>query len=146
MSKFIPKEIAQELSLLGFNKPCMGYWNKYLPHIIFSYDKLDCFVETNISDIDFQNDFLAPIYSDVIDWFDEKYGVIIYIMPLRDQTVEPERFIFLPAISLRWVDPDIYQDPWDADTVILDRYISMETAILEAIRLVKVGGDKNTID
>ena len=86
------------------------------------------------------------LWDDIIDWFEDEYGIIIYTIPLRDQTVSPERFLILPAIVIKGIDPDIYQDPWDADTIVENRHQALELAVLEGINLIKVRKEKNTID
>ncbi len=140
IKKFIPKDLAYELSLLGYNENCMGYWNKYLPEVIFSADDswVDFAESTKYNVDETSGDFLAPMYDDVIDWFLETHNIIISALPLRDKTVNPERIVFMPSVFIKGIDSDIYEDPWDVNTVILDRYESLQTAIKEGIKLIKI--------
>jgi hypothetical protein len=60
-NEFIPYEQALELKELGFDEPCLMY-----------YDYLCTLVESGVYECK------APLYQQVFRWFKEKYGVYFY--------------------------------------------------------------------
>ena len=68
---FVPYEQALELKELGFNEPCLGYWNidPYLPkptlNMVRPFDHEWCVP--------------APLYQQAFRWFREKYNMHYFI-------------------------------------------------------------------
>ena len=63
--EFATYEISLELKGLGFDEPCLGFWNDY-KRLDFSI-----FVDKN------KNLLKAPLWSQVIDWLREKHDIHI---------------------------------------------------------------------
>ena len=65
--EFVPYEQALELKELGFNEPCLGYWNidPYLPkptlNMVRPFDHEWCVP--------------APLYQQAFRWFREKFNL-----------------------------------------------------------------------
>ena len=72
---FAPYEEALELKKLGFDEPCLGYWNidPYLPKPTFNLVK------------PFEHEWClpAPLYQQAFRWFREKYQMIHQIYSLK---------------------------------------------------------------
>ena len=64
---FIPYELALELKKLAFNKECLGYFFENKLYTEQSGDVVKYFK----SDLD------APLYQQVIDWFEKEYNIFI---------------------------------------------------------------------
>jgi hypothetical protein len=64
--EFIPYEQALELKELGFNEPCMGYFDTRLEHQIGNFDF------TEIKGYNESVSALSPLYQQAFRWFREK--------------------------------------------------------------------------
>ena len=71
--EFIPYEQALELKELGFNEPCMGYFDTRLEHQIGNFDF------TEIKGYNESVSALSPLYQQAFRWFREKYDIACYI-------------------------------------------------------------------
>lgn len=65
--EFVRHEISLELKQLGFDEPCLGYYNTdpYLKTPVFNM----------VKPFDHEWCLPAPLYQQVFRWFREKYGV-----------------------------------------------------------------------
>jgi len=67
--EFIPYEQALELKELGFNEPCLAFYNgKFLESTDYDFD--------NDTPKDIGLCIVAPLYQQVFRWFREKYGIV----------------------------------------------------------------------
>lgn len=67
---FVTHEIAKELNKLGFDKNCIGYF-KYSVHT--NHYELK-FSNYSINKWYSSNEVAAPLWQQVIDWFEEKFN------------------------------------------------------------------------
>lgn len=97
--QFVTYEIGSKLNELGFDEPCFAYFmNKdlhiYSNHIEFdgvSASKLDI-RNSKITDMHkkiFKIEFTAPLWQQVIDWFNENFNYIIKYNSYK-QTMEKD--------------------------------------------------------
>jgi len=67
--EFIPYEQALEIKELGFNEPCLAFYNgKFLESTDYDFD--------NLTSKDIGLCIFAPLYQQVFRWFREKYGIV----------------------------------------------------------------------
>jgi hypothetical protein len=71
--QFVPYKQALALKELGFNEPCLGYWNidPYLPKPTFNIGKV----------FDHEWCLPAPLYQQAFRWFRDKYLLDSIIQP-----------------------------------------------------------------
>lgn len=67
IKQFVSYNIALELKSIGFNEKCLGY---YFENKLYTEESGDVVKY-------FKSDLNAPIYSQVIDWFEENYNIYI---------------------------------------------------------------------
>jgi hypothetical protein len=72
--QFVTFEIAKELKELGFDEPCLARFNKSK----FQMNRLRDWYKHNSGEID-KIYLSAPLWQQVINWFREKYKLIIVI-------------------------------------------------------------------
>jgi hypothetical protein len=75
--EFVPYELALRMKALGFNEPCLAYWDN---HKLFIIDRNSERIQknSNYKDI-FEGIISAPTYSQAFRWFREKYGLYSWI-------------------------------------------------------------------
>lgn len=123
---FVSYEIAKQLKDKGFDEECIGYYDKVHNDIVNQ-----CALITNDNSL---NILTAPLYQQVVDWFREKYNVIITVQP-RDKKFIGVREYFISDVW-RFNSTDKFSNYYEALT----------KAIEEAIKLIdkkefKKGGD-----
>lgn len=69
---FVSYKIALKLKELGFNVECLAYYNKYKD--LYFYNVLP-----DNQSVSIYETCDAPLYQQVVDWFREKYKLIINI-------------------------------------------------------------------
>lgn len=83
--QFVTYEMALSLKELGFNEPCLGFFDKELFLFCLVDQKSDCEINTItyenglnniIADINYETIITAPLYQQVVDWCDSK-GLLI---------------------------------------------------------------------
>ncbi len=75
--EFIPYEQALELKELGFDEPCLAWYNTkgvLLSDITICYDNSDFLY--SLDDMDDGSQCIAPTFSQAFRWFREKYHLI----------------------------------------------------------------------
>lgn len=72
---FSPYDITLILKDMGFNEPCFTYYHDNGERL--SYTSMPCSNTNSFWKVD-KNILPAPIYSQVIDWFKEKYGIQLF--------------------------------------------------------------------
>ena len=89
IEQFAPYELALELKRVGFNEPCLAWYNPkgtLLSDLTIGYEEADFFYTQNDMD---ENQCIAPTYSQAFRWFREKYNLrcqINYIGGLLNKT------------------------------------------------------------
>jgi len=73
-NQFVTYEIAKALKELGFIDPCLAWYNDY--GTLFMVNQV--YGDSNINTTNFSEN-LAPLWQQVIDWFDEKYNLCIFV-------------------------------------------------------------------
>jgi len=81
MKDFTLHPEALDLNKLGFEEPCLAFYNgTFLESTQYRF--YDC------SMMDIGQCFLAPTYSQAFRWFREKYGLCIVIKPIDDKKLD----------------------------------------------------------
>ena len=87
--EFVPFEQALQMRELGFDQPCLGYYDMRYPTKL-NIEKPDFLESQKKCDFIFGTDagrtFLAPLWQQAFRWFGEKYELYSFIE--------------------RWIDPD----------------------------------------
>ena len=69
--EFVPYEEALALRELGFNEPCLGYYNKETNwHLCWSSNSVEPY---NHNDPKYYGNISAPLYQQAFRWFREKH-------------------------------------------------------------------------
>jgi hypothetical protein len=69
--EFIPYEQALELKQLGFDEPCLAFYNgKFLDSTDYDFD--------NGTSKDIGLCIVAPLYKQAFRWFRERYSILLY--------------------------------------------------------------------
>jgi hypothetical protein len=71
--EFIPYEQALALKELGFDEPCLSYFDSRLEHQIGNFDFRE------VSGYKESTSALSPLYQQAFRWFREKYGYDVTI-------------------------------------------------------------------
>jgi hypothetical protein len=116
-TNFVPQEISKQLRELGFNEPCIAYYDKdgdLLGDIGINED-IDNLYRNSYFVIykDFsESEYTAPLYQQVFRWFREKYnisysidwmsrssefynGYYVHFRGINDNKINQENFIVL---------------------------------------------------
>ena len=146
--QFVTYEIALSLKELGFNEPCLGFFDKELFLFCLVDQESDCEINTItyknglnniIADINYETIIIAPLWQQVIDWFRDKHNT--NIEPIRfpnilkwgfvvtDMTIIPKQQTLRENINMSLKVTDVRRfDTFEE---------SREQAILKAIELCK---------
>lgn len=123
---FVPYEIALELKAKGFDEPCLYHWERGADNHgwgLFSSGEWICVKDLITPYYDKDNnicgEFSAPLYQQVVDWFDSKNIVII---PTYSSDVWGYKILYRTG--------EIWNNEW------LYRHQAMEAAIKEALKLI----------
>jgi hypothetical protein len=86
--EFVPHEQALALKELGFDEPCMCFYNnrkelKVYHNVDKDWNTLEHQLLGN-SKITLPNTYSAPTYSQAFRWFREKYDLKSFIQPLKN--------------------------------------------------------------
>ena len=119
--QFASYDIAKEVRDLGFDEECLGF---YYEHI-----KTGFIIEIRKVQINqlSKYDVLAPLWSQIIDWFREKHSLYIDIR-------YPEYEGGVHYAFLIW---KMYSEEYIGSGYTNDYFESREAAILKAIELIK---------
>lgn len=88
INHIVPPEISQKLNSLGYDTPAIGFFNirgVFIPDFNVSREDL---IKTKVPNIN-----LAPLYNQVLDWAQEKYNIIGYIVPAYQKENCPFSFV-----------------------------------------------------
>jgi hypothetical protein len=113
---FVTYKIAKQLKEKGFVEECFGYYNGRLLQI----NGMEILHELSLSDINTD----APLYQQVVDWFREKHKLFIEVRCWNN----------LYSFALIKVDDMTYH--FDSDTERTGYYLTLQDAILEALKLI----------
>lgn len=81
--EFVTYDIAFELKKLGFNEPCLAYWNGAKEPYRLGGDstlpisKITTYKNTNDEGVKWGIQVSAPLYQQVIDWFFNNHNILI---------------------------------------------------------------------
>lgn len=78
---FVPEKESLELKTLGFDEPCLGLYPLAPKELIYKI------LPNQFEAKEYFGGVLAPLYSQVFDWFHEKYNLISYIEPCVHSSV-----------------------------------------------------------
>ena len=78
--EFVPYELAWELKQLGFDEPCLAFYERSKELIIQECEVTD-FHTSSLQCV-------APLYQQAFRWFREKHGLCIVIKPIDDKNLE----------------------------------------------------------
>ena len=73
IKQFVNYNIALELKSIGFDEPCLAYYNK---KELFSFTQI-CNEPLKGHYIKMSNRLCTPTFSQVIDWFEENHNIYI---------------------------------------------------------------------
>ena len=135
--QFCTYEIALKLKELGFDECCLAVYFKDKFQLIkgFNINNVDLHVANEMDAI------LAPLWSQVIDWFLINYNIWIsvdtsLIKFYKDDELQPPKFQFIIE-DLNNRDADYMFHSADEDLFYFDYKEAREQAILKAIELCK---------
>ena len=126
-NQFIPHELSLELKKLGFDEPCLAFYNgKFLDSTQYDFD--------NCSMKDIGQCLLAPTYSQTFRWFRERHQLFGTINV--DQTMEPKFCYSIVRYEL---------NEWKTVVYNSDLFYTYEEAEVECMKeMVKSIGNTET--
>jgi hypothetical protein len=142
--EFVPYSICLKMKVLGFNEPCLGYYENQNENLDISYSNIPLTKEQQkrpgLYEVDNSNNKLpqwatsAPTISQAFRWFEEKYKIYVCLKPVLGSKNGYDSF---PILG--W-DFDIFSTNTDTDnsyymgypigewfTATLDRFEEGET-------------------
>lgn len=87
---FVPEKESLELKTLGFDEPCLGLYPLALKELIYKI------LPNQFEAKEYFGGVLAPLYSQVFDWFREKHSLYSYIEPvIVEHAASPIKFDYV---------------------------------------------------
>ena len=133
--QFVSYEIALKLKELGFDECCLAVYFKDKFQLIkgFNINNVDLHVANEMDAI------LAPLWSQVIDWFLINYNIWIIVDTslikfYKNDELQPSKFQFVIE-DLNNRDADYMFHSADEELFYFDYYDAREQAILKVIEL-----------
>jgi hypothetical protein len=83
--EFVPYELAWELKQLGFDEPCLAFYERSKELIIQECEVTD-FHTSSLQ-------CLAPTYSQVFRWFREKHNIDAWVQPFVSEKQNGKPFL-----------------------------------------------------
>jgi hypothetical protein len=132
---FVSYDIALKLKKLGFDEPCLAFWNQsnlIQKEPFLNGSKLIYYYQNNIgvkeSPSICKENCTVPLYQQVIDWFRINYDIIIRAVPIYTSRALGlnEIYGYVPHCNY-----DDLQDEYDT------YYKALDAAIYKAIKLIE---------
>jgi hypothetical protein len=79
--EFVSYEQALELKELGFDEPCLGFYNHQGQLILMTQEDENSIEVYKNSYVKLGKQYAVPLYQQAFRWFREKYGLIPTIRP-----------------------------------------------------------------
>lgn len=87
---FVPEKESLELKTLGFDEPCLGLYPLAPKELIYKI------LPNQFEAKEYFGGVLAPLYSQVFDWFRVKHGLFSYIEPvIVEHAASPIKFDYV---------------------------------------------------
>ena len=115
--EFVPYELALRLKALGFDEPCLAYYNK---KELFSFTQI-CNEPLESHYIKMSNRLCTPLYQQAFRWFREKYGYWSYI---KEATKGTCRF-YIEKFDEKFFNSDIIDSYEEAELACLEKLIKI---------------------
>lgn len=153
---FVNEKIAKVLKELGFNESCFAYYrlnhvnDDYMFHIVgeWSGDNHDWYINyvgTGLTNNEMQRNpigrlkqcFTAPLYQQVLQWFQEKHNLVIE--PYRQASETFYKIHLYENISWRIVADNRIRPSLE---ITVKEVEAIEAGIIEALKLISDGNEK----
>ena len=85
LKDFVPHEPSLALKELGFDEPCLGYYDAS------NLEKYEFIIQNNVKNSDFIFGMTAPLYQQAFRFFREKYG---YYYPIHRTTNNTNQILY----------------------------------------------------
>jgi len=118
-NEFVPFEQALALKELGFDEPCLGFYNHQGQLILMTQEDENSIQVYKNSYVKLGKQYAVPLYQQAFRWFREKYGLFYYVTT-HDST------------DFEWYIYDKDQNDWEDDTV-QNTYEEAELACLKKL-------------
>ena len=79
--EFLPYELAVKLKELGFDEPCLGFYNHQGQLILMAQEDESSIEMYKNSYVEMGMQYAAPLYQQAFRWFREKYMLLGFIEP-----------------------------------------------------------------
>jgi len=79
--EFVPYELAVKLKELGFDEPCLGFYNHQGQLILMAQEDESSIEMYKNSYVEMGMQYAAPLFQQVFRWFREKYNLFGYSYP-----------------------------------------------------------------
>ena len=89
--EFVPYEQALELKELGFDEPCLGWYQDNTLRLDINSNQSIKFHEHLGR---FKECFLAPLYQQAFRWFREKHGLLFWIEPSFKNQYQTDGYVY----------------------------------------------------
>ena len=87
-NEFIPYEQALALKELGFDEPCLGFYNHQGQLILMTQEDENSIQVYKNSYVKLGKQYAVPLHQQAFRWFREKYGLCLVIKPIDDKKLD----------------------------------------------------------
>lgn len=124
---FVPYELVVKFKEKGFDEPCLAIWNKE------SYGDINLVIVKNYK-IEYDYQWYAPIYQQVIDWFREQHNLVLDVFQQFDEV----NFKYTGKWQVDISELKNYKDPHIivVEDVYDDYYDAWNKAIAECLKII----------
>jgi hypothetical protein len=93
--EFVPCELSVKLKLLGFDEPCLGFYNHQGQLILMAQENESVIATYKNSDVKIGMQYAAPTFSQALRWFRDEYNIYSIVLPsYADSKVVKDRFFY----------------------------------------------------
>jgi len=133
---FVTQDIALTLKEMGFNKECIAYYLNNGGFVAITQNKPHFITEINKNFEPHIEDCTAPLWEQVINWFEEKHQLVIIIEPYTAKYWTFKIYKISETIEIICLcGCDVNLDG-DKTKRYDDKYTAIKEAILKAINIL----------
>ncbi len=92
-SQFVSYKIALQLKEKEYNEQCMRFYSSKNKGMLVLPERMNQMHNTQNSSVEIEGYCSAPLYSEVVDWFEEKHGIYIGKTGY-DDGITPKRWVY----------------------------------------------------
>ena len=127
--EFVPYELAVKLKELGFDEPCLGFYNHQGQLILMAQEDESSIETYKNSYVEMGMQYAAPLYQQAFRWFREKYFIHGEPKYKGGLTKETAWYDYIIISNIDWDDSKIknkqYKTYEEAELACLEKLIEI---------------------